>query len=42
MLDWLWVGGIWSRVSPAVTKMRESLGVPELYENLEALAQKQR
>ena len=35
--DWLWLGGIWKRVSPAVERQREALGEPGLYENFEAL-----
>ncbi len=38
VLDWLWVSGLWARVGPAAVKLREKLGVPELYENFEALA----
>jgi hypothetical protein len=41
VLDWLWVSGLWSRVGPAALKLREKHGVPELYENFEALARKQ-
>jgi hypothetical protein len=41
VLDWLWVSGIWSRVGPAAKKQREKHGVPEIYENFEALAAKQ-
>ena len=40
-LDWLWVAGIWERVAPAARKLREKHGVPEIYENFEALAAKQ-
>jgi hypothetical protein len=36
--DWLWVAGVWERVSPAAIRMREKLGVPQMYENFEALA----
>jgi hypothetical protein len=36
--DWLWVEGIWARVSPAVEKIRSEFGEPRLYENFEALA----
>jgi hypothetical protein len=36
--DWLWVGGLWSRVGPAALKAREKYGEPRLYENFEALA----
>lgn len=41
VLDWLWVAGLWSRVGPAAVKLRENHGVPELYENFEALATRQ-
>ncbi len=40
-LDWLWVAGIWSRVGPAALRQREELGAPALYENFEALAERQ-
>jgi hypothetical protein len=36
--DWLWAAGVWSRVGPAATRARERAGVPQLYENFEALA----
>jgi hypothetical protein len=39
--DWLWVSGSWDRVAPAALAAREKAGVPELYENFEALAQGQ-
>jgi hypothetical protein len=41
VLDWLWVAGVWARVGPAARKARDKHGVPELYENFEALAAKQ-
>ena len=41
VLDWLWVSGVWARVGPAACKQRDKHGVPELYENFEALAAKQ-
>lgn len=41
VLDWLWVSGLWRRVAPAALKAREQYGVPELYENFEALAKQQ-
>jgi hypothetical protein len=41
VLDWLWVSGVWARVGPAARKQRDKHGVPELYENFEALAAKQ-
>ena len=40
--DWLFVAGIWDRVGPAATRARERAGVPQLYENFEALAAGQR
>jgi hypothetical protein len=36
--DWLWVAGSWDRVGPAARTAREKAGVPELFENFEALA----
>jgi len=36
--DWLWVTGSWERVGPAAIRMREARGVPQLWENFEALA----
>lgn len=39
--DWLWVRGAWDRVGPAAKRAREAAGVPELYENFEALAEGQ-
>jgi len=41
VLDWLWLSGLWARVGPAARKLRDKQGVPELYENFEALAAKQ-
>jgi hypothetical protein len=41
VLDWLWVSGLWERVGPAAVKAREKHGVPQLYENMEALAAQQ-
>jgi hypothetical protein len=41
VLDWLWVAGVWTRVGPAARKARDKHGVPELFENFEALAAKQ-
>ncbi len=41
VLDWLWIAGIWAKVGPAALKSREKLGVPEMFENIEALAAKQ-
>jgi hypothetical protein len=40
--DWLWAAGVWSRVGPAAARAREQAGVPQLYENFEALAAGQR
>jgi hypothetical protein len=37
--DWLWVEGLWERVSPAALRVREKAGEPRLYENFEALSQ---
>jgi hypothetical protein len=39
--DWLWVAGAWDRVGPAALRAREKAGVPQLYENFEALAKGQ-
>jgi hypothetical protein len=39
--DWLWVAGTWERVGPAALRAREKAGVPEMWENFEALAQGQ-
>jgi hypothetical protein len=38
MYDWLWVEGTWARVAPAAKRARQKAGVPQLYENYEALA----
>lgn len=38
VLDWWWAAGVWARVGPAALKARDKVGVPELYENFEALA----
>ena len=40
--DWLWVSGSWDRVGPAAIRAREKAGVPQLFENFEALAVGQR
>ena len=40
--DWLWVEGAWGKVGPAALRAREQAGVPQLYENFEALAAGQR
>lgn len=42
VLDWLWVSGLWDRVGLAAVKAREKHGVPQLYENMEALAAQQK
>jgi hypothetical protein len=42
VLDWLWVAGAWDRVSKAALESRAAAGVPELWENFEALAEHQR
>ena len=39
VFDWLWVGGVWSKVAPAVKRAREATGENRLFENFEALAQ---
>jgi hypothetical protein len=39
--DWVWVKGSWERVGPAAKRAREKLGVSEMYENFEALAEAQ-
>jgi hypothetical protein len=36
--DWLWVEGSWAKLAPAAKRVREKAGVPQLYENYEALA----
>jgi hypothetical protein len=36
------MSGAWARVGPAALKEREKFGVPELYENMEALAAQQK
>ena len=41
VLDWLWVSGAWDRVGEAALEARAHAGVPELWENFEALAQSQ-
>jgi hypothetical protein len=40
--DWLWIAGSWQRVAPAALRAREKAGVPQLFENFEALAAGQR
>jgi hypothetical protein len=39
VLDWLWVSGAWDRVGKAALEARAAAGVPELWENFEALAE---
>jgi hypothetical protein len=41
LLDWLSVASAWERVGPAALRAREEYGVPQLYENFEALAKAQ-
>jgi hypothetical protein len=41
VLDWLWVSGAWDRVGHAALEARAQAGVPQLWENFEALAQSQ-
>jgi hypothetical protein len=40
--DWLWPAGAWERIGPAAMRARDKAGVPQLYENFEALAAGQR
>jgi len=40
--DWLWVEGSWARAGPAEKRERAKLGVSQLSENYEALAEGQR
>src|SRR5207253_4256949 len=40
--DWLWAAGVWAKIGPAAERAREKAGVPELFENFEALAAGQR
>ena len=41
ILDWLWVAGMWEKVGPAARALREQVGVPQMFENFEALAARQ-
>jgi hypothetical protein len=41
VLDWLWVSGAWDRVGKAALEARAAAGVPQLWENFEALAKSQ-
>jgi hypothetical protein len=36
--DWLYVKGAWEKVGPVAIRTREKLGVPQMFENFEALA----
>jgi hypothetical protein len=36
--DWLWAAGVWAKVGPAAERARGKTGVPQLFENFEALA----
>jgi hypothetical protein len=36
--DWLWAAGVWAKIGPAAARARAKAGVPELFENFEALA----
>jgi hypothetical protein len=38
VVDWIWFEGMWQRVGPAALRQREKYGVPQMYENFEALA----
>ena len=40
-LDWFAVAALWERIAPAALRAREQFGVPQLYENFEALAKEQ-
>jgi hypothetical protein len=40
--DWLWAAGVWAKVGPAAERARQKAGVPQLFENFEALAEGQR
>jgi uncharacterized protein DUF4760 len=37
--DWLYVKGTWDKVGPAAKRAREEAGVPQMFENFEALAE---
>ena len=39
--DWLWLAGFWNRLAPIALRVREESGVPQMYENFEALAKGQ-
>lgn len=39
--DWIWVSGAWERLGPAALAARERAGIPEIFENFEALAEGQ-
>ena len=42
LFDWLWVTGPWDRVKDVAVGMREKMGVAALWENFEAMAERQR
>jgi len=42
LFDWLWVTGPWDRVKDVAIGMREKMGVAALWENFEAMAERQR
>ena len=39
--DWLYSKGAWDKVAPAARRAREASGVPQMFENFEALAARQ-
>lgn len=41
VLDWLWVSGTWDLCKDVALGQRAELGVPEMWENFEALAAQQ-
>lgn len=38
VLDWLWVSGTWDLCKDVALGQRAELGVPQMWENFEALA----
>jgi len=42
LFDWLWVSGAWDLVSDVALGMRKKAGVDALWENFEAMAERQR
>ena len=42
LFDWLWVTGMWDLVKDVAVGMREKSGVSALWENFEAMAERQR